>query len=274
MLPFAWTAAIGVGSVIWMDVGIGGTPVGRLAFSLAPREMLPNTIDNFRSLILSERRSIDAKLTYQGCAFTWSPSYLEGPQYKFSHVCDGNGKRAVPVTDDGAALSSCAVRVFGGTTYYGLRLCPDGDGGAAGATDGMTTSAGTVLTVPVTGPGRGKSRFAIVRVADSPAAWQERLLINSAVVGGLISGSEVVAAMATASAPPVVLASGELSPEHAAQALAAAARLRGGAAAAPAPRAPFATASTSSSPHQWSPASRPTYGARSRASSTESMAIM
>lgn len=235
----AGAAAMGVGTVIWMDVSIGGTPVGRLTFSLAPREMLPNTIDNFRSLVLSERRSIEPGLTYHGCAFAWSPSYVEGPQYKFSHVCDGNGKRAVRATDDGAVLSRCAVRVFGGTTYYGLRLCPDG--GAAGAADGTTTSAGTVLTVPVAGPGRGKSRFAIVRVADSPPAWRERLLINTAVVGGLISGSEVVTAMATASAPPVVLASGELSPEAAAQALATAVRLRGGAAIAPAPHAPCAT---------------------------------
>jgi len=231
-------------SVIYFDIGVGGTPLGRLQFALAPAEILPHTVENMRSLTAGERCSIDPKLTYTGCAFAWSPSYLAGPQYKFAHVCDGRGKRAIAAADDGQALSRCAVRAFGGATYYGLRLCPDGDDTEEAST-GTTTSAGTVLTMPVVGPGRGKSRFSIVRVAASPPAWKERLLINAAVVGSLISGEKVVEAMSMATSPPVVLASGEFSLEEASEALAAVSRLRGGyvrgtAAAARAVRAPVA----------------------------------
>ena len=42
-----------------------------------------------------------------------------------------------------------------------------------------------LLTVPIHGPGAGSSKFAIVRVSESPREWGERLLLNSAVVGFL-----------------------------------------------------------------------------------------
>eukprot|EP00967_Tisochrysis_lutea_P102737 scaffold154784_cov32-Tisochrysis_lutea.AAC.2 len=219
-------------SVVFLDIGLGGTPLGRLSFALAPPSLLPHTRENLRQLFTSERTALDSRLSYKGCSFAWSPSYVEGPQYKFAHVCDGRGLRAHPKTDDGAVLAACAVKVFGGTTYYGLELDLK-DGAAEGTIDGRRTNAGTVLTVPVVGPGRGKTRFSIVRVEASPPAWRERLLINSAVMGVLVSGAEVVQMMARASSPPVILATGELPEDSAVELLDAVSRLRGGFAPAP-----------------------------------------
>ena len=46
-------------------------------------------------------------------------------------------------------------------------------------------NAAVLLTVPISGPGFGTSKFSIVRVSESPREWGERLLKNSAVVGFL-----------------------------------------------------------------------------------------
>ena len=49
-----------------------------------------------------------------------------------------------------------------------------------------------LLTTPRVGPGAHKARFSFVRVKSSPPAWQERLLVNSYVLGVCAPGAEQV----------------------------------------------------------------------------------
>ena len=86
---------------------------------------------------------------------------------------------------------------FGGQ-YYGVKYDANDDRHAV------------VLAVPVLGPGYGSSRFSIVRVAESPPAWRERLLLNLGVVGFLVPNSyDVLRAMARQRlGPPTIVASG------------------------------------------------------------------
>jgi len=93
---------------------------------------------------------------------------------------------------------------FGGS-YYGSPFV------SAQEEDGSDESAGVCLTVPMSGPGRGSTRLAIVRVGESPSAWKERLLLNSAIIGVLEDGLDALRVMARqSSGPPVVAASGVL----------------------------------------------------------------
>jgi hypothetical protein len=67
-------------------------------------------------------------------------------------------------------------------------------------------------SVPVAGPGRGSSKFSIVRVGESPQEWRELLLLNSGAVGRLDPSSlEVLQTMARQRmGPPKVVGSGVL----------------------------------------------------------------
>eukprot|EP00957_Ditylum_brightwellii_P017508 1319324-Ditylum_brightwellii.AAC.1 len=66
----------------------------------------------------------------------------------------------------------------------------------------------------MSGPGRGSTRLAVVRVGESPPAWKERLLLNSAIIGVLEEGLDTLHAMARQEfGPPVVTASGVLEEE-------------------------------------------------------------
>lgn len=184
-----------------MDVAAGTRQLGRLVIALDAASPLENTVANVRRLCSSERTPLDPRLTFRGCAFDFSPSYVEGAQYKWSHVLKGNGLNAVGQPharlEERAALARCAHRCYGGC-YYGMELPSDGP-------------PASVLTVPVAGPGSGFTRIAIVRVRDSPPQWREQLLLNSAVLGALEPESEpVLLAMARAEAPPVVTGCGVL----------------------------------------------------------------
>ena len=183
-------------SVVFFDIAIGGAPVGRLTFGLAPT-LLPSASENIRVLCSGERTSIDQRLSYVGCEFVHSPSAVEGPQYRWSHVLKGRGRCAAPL-DDAATLARCRRTEYGGD-YYGLEC--------------LAEAGSVALTVPIQGPGSGTSRIVLCRVGDSPPAWRQRLLLNSAVVGVMVEGQQALRAMATARQPPVVSASGVLERE-------------------------------------------------------------
>lgn len=193
-------------SRVYLDVAVGARPLGRLVFALDAGSPLTATVANVRLLCSGEKTSLDASLTFLGCAFEHSPSYVEGAQYKWSHVLKGNGRNAVgrprDRLDERAALARCTHSCFGGC-YYGMELPSEG-------------APASVLTVPVAGPGSGYTRIAIVRVRDSPPQWREQLLLNSAVLGALQPESEpVLLEMARAEAPPVVVGCGVLPPAEA-----------------------------------------------------------
>lgn len=187
---------------LFFDVSAGDRTLGRIVVRLdeATAIALPRMSENVRQLAAAERAPVDARLTYRGCAFEYSPSYVEGPQYKWAHVLKGNGLPALPPTpEERAALLACTRDCFGGS-YYGMRVEDDDGAGAS------------VLAMPVSGPGAGKSRIAFVRVGASPREWRQRLLLNLAVLGAVDgSASEAtLRAIATAPCPPVVEDCGEL----------------------------------------------------------------
>ena len=51
------------------------------------------------------------------------------------------------------------------------------------ALDLMEDENSVVLAVPIAGPGFGSSRFAVVRVGESPGSLKQRLLANTMVIG-------------------------------------------------------------------------------------------
>lgn len=68
----------------------------------------------------------------------------------------------------------------------------------------------TVLAVPVSGPGFGTSRFAVVRVGDSPGSLRQRLLTNMMVLGTCTGGLDTLAAMTRSAARAVIVDCGVL----------------------------------------------------------------
>jgi hypothetical protein len=88
--------------------------------------------------------------------------------------------------------------MYGGV-YYGLKY------------DEMQGEEGVLLTVPLVGAFRGSTSFSIVRVGESPQEWQERLLLNSAVLGRLETGIETLHSLARQTrAPPQIDKCGKL----------------------------------------------------------------
>ena len=148
---------------IFLEIGTASQSLGRLIFHL-DTSLLPKHAENIRLLCSEERIGVDAALTYRGCAFDHSPAYVEGAQYKWAHILKGRGRNALenrprqPIRD-GGALSACAVACVGGGKYYGVRVEDEG--------------AGVVLTTPISGPGSGFTRLAIVRVGESPPSWRQ-----------------------------------------------------------------------------------------------------
>ena len=103
-------------------------------------------------------------------------------------------------------LKNCQHSIYGGV-YYGLEYGV-GVGAGVGAED-VENEEGVVLTVPLVGAYRGSTSFSIVRVGESPQEWRERLLLQSAVLGVLESGIDVLREMARqTSGPPTVVVSG------------------------------------------------------------------
>jgi cyclophilin family peptidyl-prolyl cis-trans isomerase len=188
---------------VYLDISVAGSDLGRLVFKLCPEDVMPLHVENFRALAAGEKVGLDPKATYVGCTFEHSPMYVEGAQYKWCHVLKGKGRNAVgrptETISDPYALKAHTHDAYGGA-YYGLEYDED-----------ASVQDGVVLVVPITGPGRGTSRFNIVRVGDSPPSWGTRLLMNQAIIGTLKSGGEVLRAMARQTdGKPTITACGEM----------------------------------------------------------------
>ena len=194
---------------VYIDVSAADRPMGRLVFHIPSPNPLPLHSDNVIKIFAEARKSIDPRCTYVGCEFSYSPQFVEGmAQYRWAHVLPGNGRNAVGKADgrieDRESLGRCFQRVFGGS-YYGLNYSSLPSGGEYGA-------GAVVLTVPLSGSGRGSSCFSIVRVGESPREWGERLLLNGAVLGWMDPiCQDVLKDMATQrEGPPTVTSSGLL----------------------------------------------------------------
>lgn len=164
---------------IYFDIEIQKIKVGRLIFHLANPSPLPLHAENLVQLAKGSRRGIDPKAHYVGCEFDFSPASIEDVlgRYRWGHQVRGRGRNTVgrpdqPIHDPVNQLK-CTHSCFGGQ-YYGIKY--DQSSSFEGDPD-------VFLTVPVTGPGHGSSKFSIIRVGESPAEWKERLLVNSGVVG-------------------------------------------------------------------------------------------
>ena len=194
---------------IFFDISIANEPIGRLVFQIPDPDMFPLHTENLIKLCTQERRSIDPRCGFVGCEFKFSPQFIEGrAQYRWAHVLPGRGRNAVGQAEerisDPDAMRRNTHSIYGGI-YYGLSYesIPGNDEDAV------------LLTVPMAGPGRGSTTVSIVRVAESPQEWKERLLLNSAVLGWMEPSSmEVLQLMARQTrAPPVVTNSGVLTPD-------------------------------------------------------------
>eukprot|EP00979_Chaetoceros_neogracilis_P011194 scaffold2719_cov266-Chaetoceros_neogracile.AAC.17 len=197
---------------IYFDIAIGGNSdesdiIGRLVFNLNQSERyLPLHSENLIKLATGELRSLDPRCSYLKCQFKHSPQFVETfPQYKWAHVMDGRGRNAIgrPTEriQDVDSFRSCTRSIYGGV-YYGLEY-----------DDELVENSeeGVVLTVPLVGPYRGSTSFSIVRVGESPQEWRERLLLNSAVLGYLESGIEVLREFARqTNGPPIIVRSGKI----------------------------------------------------------------
>lgn len=188
---------------IYFDIEVTNQPVGRLIFHLSNPSPLPLHAENIIQLAKGSRRGIDPKAHYVGCEFDYAPSSIEDGMglYRWGHNLKGRNRNAigrsdVPIVDPESQLK-CTHSCFGGQ-YYGDLFQEEPD------------DPGVVLTVPILGPGRGSSKFSIVRVGESPKEWRERLLINSGIIGRLDpSCLDVLHAMARQRVgPPTVAGAG------------------------------------------------------------------
>ena len=157
---------------LFFDVATAKAPLGRIEVELAAFDSLPRLVENLRLIATNERAP---QCSFDGSRFRHAP---QGPQYKWAHEFEGAGNRpaidaALLKTD---AAPSCRHDVFGGS-YYGYRWNDADD---------------VLLTTPRVGPGAHKARFSFVRVKSSPPAWQERLLVNSYVLGVCAPGADEV----------------------------------------------------------------------------------
>jgi hypothetical protein len=190
---------------IFFDIEVAKQPVGRLLFHLTNPSPLPLHAENIIQLAKGSRRGIDPKAHYIGCEFDYSPATIEDGmgRYRWGHQLKGRGRnaigRATETISDPVAQLKCTHSCFGGQ-YYGDVYTE------------LENDPGVLLTVPITGPGYGSSKFSIVRVGESPKEWKERLLINSGVIGRLDpSCLQTLHAMARQRmGPPIVVASGAL----------------------------------------------------------------
>lgn len=191
------------GMQIFFDIDVPGTSLGRLVFDLVDPSPLPLHTENLMKLCEGSRRGIDPLAHYVGCQFDYSPATIEdgSGRYRWGHILKGRGRNAIGRADelivDKTNQLACTHACFGGQ-YYGV------------AYDAKDETHAVVLAVPVLGPGYGSSRFSIVRVAESPPEWRERLLLNLGVVGFLNPSSyDTLRAMARQRlGPPTVVASG------------------------------------------------------------------
>ena len=190
---------------VFFDIEVANQPVGRLVFTLTNPSPLPLHTENLIKLCKGERRGIDPKAHYIGCEFDFSPATVEDGmgRYRWGHVMKGRGRNAIGRADaaivDHENEAKHQHSCFGGQ-YYGDKYIE------------IDNDPGVLLTVPIVGPGRGSSRFSIVRVGESPKEWGERLLLNCGVVGRLDPASiETLHAMARQrQGPPTITDAGVL----------------------------------------------------------------
>ena len=156
---------------LFFDLKTNAAALGRIEVELAAFDSLPRLVENLRLIAANERAP---RCSFDGSRFRHAP---QGPQYKWSHEFEGAGNRPAiePSLLKADATPSCRHDVFGGS-YYGYRWNDDD----------------VLLTTPRVGPGAHKARFSFVRVKSSPPAWQERLLVNSYVLGVCAPGADEV----------------------------------------------------------------------------------
>ena len=156
---------------LFFDLKTNAAALGRIEVELAAFDSLPRLVENLRLIAANERAP---RCSFDGSRFRHAP---QGPQYKWSHEFEGAGNRPAiePSLLKADAAPSCRHGVFGGS-YYGYRWNDDA----------------VLLTTPRVGPGAHKARFSFVRVKSSPPAWQERLLVNSYVLGVCAPGADEV----------------------------------------------------------------------------------
>ena len=156
---------------LFFDLKTNAAALGRIEVELAAFDSLPRLVENLRLIAANERAP---RCSFDGSRFRHAP---QGPQYKWSHEFEGAGNRPAikPSLLKADAAPSCRHDVFGGS-YYGYRWNADD----------------VLLTTPRVGPGAHKARFSFVRVKSSPPAWQERLLVNSYVLGVCAPGADDV----------------------------------------------------------------------------------
>ena len=157
---------------LFFDLKTNAAALGRIEVELAAFDSLPRLVENLRLIAANERAP---RCSFDGSRFRHAP---QGPQYKWSHEFEGAGNRPAiePSLLKADAAPSCRHDVFGGS-YYGYRWNDADD---------------VLLTTPRVGPGAHKARFSFVRVKSSPPAWQERLLVNSYVLGVCAPGADDV----------------------------------------------------------------------------------
>ena len=209
------------GTRIYFDIQVqDDMPLGRLVFDLADPSPLPLHTENLIQLCKGSRRGIDPLAHYVGCEFDYSPATIEdgSGRYRWGHTLKGRGRNAIgradePIVEHPNQLLTCTHSCFGGQ-YYGIKYIEDdnNDNGNRQQREGQQQKSNVVLAVSVVGPGRGSSRFSIVRVGESPPEWRERLLLNSGVVGFLSHDSmDTLRTMARQRVgPPKIIASGVL----------------------------------------------------------------
>jgi len=181
----------------YMDIEINGDPAGRLTFTMRP-DLCPRTVENFVRLCKGSDVGVDPKLTYAGCAF-------EPYSGKYTYTCKGNGKHVFGagkfVERDAMSATRRATPGAGGGTYYGEEV------------DLLTDERSVVLAIPISGPGFGASRFAVVRVGESPGSLKQRLLANAMVIGRCDDDAsrETLRLMTVADAAATIAACGEIA---------------------------------------------------------------
>ena len=156
---------------LFFDLKTNAAALGRIEVELAAFDSLPRLVENLRLVAANERAP---RCSFDGSRLRHAP---QGPQYKWSHEFEGAGNRPAiePSLLKADATPSSRIDVFGGS-YYGYRWNDDD----------------VLLTTPRVGPGAHKARFSFVRVTSSPPAWQERLLVNSYVLGVCAPGADEV----------------------------------------------------------------------------------
>ncbi|KAK3237834.1 hypothetical protein CYMTET_52114 [Cymbomonas tetramitiformis] len=180
---------------VFLEIGNAEESFGQLLFELQA-EVAPETVENFRQLCTGEQVGVNSSLSYEGCDF-------EPYKGKYSYTCKGRGKNIYGAKKfvESNALSQCRHKTpgAGGGVYYGIEVDLDKDPNLI------------ALAVPISGPGFGTSRFVIVRVGESPASMQQRILANLLVIGIMKQGEEILKTnMSTRESPTSILACGEV----------------------------------------------------------------